>query len=125
MVWHPKQEMEKLKIKTGPRPAKVVDAFEGTSRAGNKMTTLVFQTTDDGARETIYDHFVEGELVAVRRMMAFLKAIGLADEETVEPEDLVGKELLLVVSSEKYEGMPQSKIKGFRALNSKGVKESK
>ena len=116
-MWKPKEIARKLEIKRGDRLSKIVDAFDSKSkRSGAGMTTVVFETED---RLRIYEHLVTDHPVAQARMLALLKAVGLADQENVETKELVGKWLIITVGVDDFGGTPQPKAEKFLPARAK------
>ncbi len=112
-MWDLKDTMRTLEIRPGAYAAKVVDAFEGISQtSGAEMTTVVFET-EGPSRFRVWEHLVHGHPVSARRMMALVTAVGLVDRERVEPRELVGRKLRVVVAVERFQGLPQGRVKRF------------
>jgi hypothetical protein len=125
MAWKPKQEMEEFSVTAGWRKAVITQAWDSESTSGNQMTTVQFETRDEEQRETASDYFVHGHAVATRRMLGLLKAVGLAGREKVETEELIGRELLIKLVAEDFDGMPQARVRRFKALDEPPRKDSK
>lgn len=97
------------------------DTIAKTSRA--EMTTVSFEIAEGSHKGTkLWSHFVKGHPLGDRMMLSLLQAIGLADgKKVVENEELVGKELLVRVRADEFEGMPQARITRFLPLKGKNA----
>ncbi|MFH1739962.1 MAG: hypothetical protein ABIH23_13210 [bacterium] len=112
-MWSPKELKESLGAVSGEFEAEIVDAYDGHSQSsGSEMTTVVFDTKSE-PEQKVFDHFVKDNTVAGRRMLSLLEAVGLAEQESVESKDLIGKTLRVRIDVEEYMGLPQPKVKRF------------
>lgn len=121
-MWNPKEIAESLEIEPGVYRGRIVDAFDGNSQtSGAEMTTVVVEIEDKvGTR--IFEHLVKNHPVHRRRTMALLGALGMLNRKKVECKDLIGKNLKVRISVEKFEGLPQARIKKFMPADETGEK---
>lgn len=121
-MWNPKETLLSLDVKPGDYDVVIVDAFDGVSKnSGSEMTTVVFQP-EDGTDIQFYDWFVKGHPVAARRMLSLLSAVGMMSAEKVETKDLIGKRLCVKIAVEKFQGLPQPRVRRFEAFKGESVK---
>ncbi|MFC1522916.1 DUF669 domain-containing protein [Elusimicrobiota bacterium] len=122
MTWKPSELEKEIEIIPGDFSARVRDAYDHESKAsGADTTTVIFEITEEGKNKglRVYDHFSKAHPVSQRRMMLLLRAVGLLEKEEVASEDLIGKELRIKVATEKFDGLPQARVKRYLAADGK------
>lgn len=108
-----------VKCAEGQHVVKLVDIEETESQAGNDMLNATFQVVkgaSTGAK--LYDNFVLTEK-ALWKLQSFLVAIGMkADGKIVlDLDKLIGKQCIVEVAHEEYEGKTRARIQEFLKLS--------
>lgn len=97
----------------------VEEATEGESSSGNPMITFVFAVSEGkhkGAKLWLYCPLEEKSLWKLRGVLEALGEEVPDDEMDIELDDLIGKELMAVVSHESYDGAKRAKLVDFYAV---------
>lgn len=107
-----------VKCAEGQHVVKLTELEETESQAGNDMLSATFQVVkgaSTGAK--LYDNFVLIEK-ALWKLQSFLIAIGMkADGRiTLDLDKLIGKQCIVEVEHEEYEGKTRARIQEFIKL---------
>lgn len=107
-----------VKCAEGQHVVKLIDLEETESQAGNDMLIATFQVVkgaSTGAK--LYDNFVLTEK-ALWKLQSFLVAVGMkADGKIVlDLDKLIGKQCIVEVAHEEYEGKTRARIQEFIKL---------
>lgn len=110
-----------VKCAEGQHVVKLIDIEETESQAGNDMLNATFQVVkgaSTGAK--LYDNFVLTEK-ALWKLQSFLVAVGMkADGKVVlDLDHLIGKQCIVEVAHEEYEGKTRARIQEFIKLAAK------
>ena len=121
----------------------ITGAWKRPTATGSVAVKVKFEITEDGDFEgaEVWDQFVveakdqsdgteEGEAVARRRLARLFRACGgqVKAETTYKVKDLEGRDLVVMVVPDRFEGQPRARIKAFRPVAGKSespVRESK
>lgn len=118
----------------GDYKLEILEATTGTSNAGNDQIEFVLEVADGeykGTKVWFYCPLAENSLW---KLHAFLTALGEdvpEDEMDIDLSDLVGKELVGVLTHETYQGKKQAKMTDFDSIDNykggddKSAKKSK
>lgn len=106
------------KVGEGIHPAKIVEAEQTTSQAGDDMITVAFEVTagpDKGGR--VYDNFVLTQK-ALWKLKVLLKAIGMKCDGKliVDLDRLIGKACDVEVYHDEYNGQKRAKVSDYYKL---------
>lgn len=106
------------KVGEGIHPAKIVEAEQGTSQAGDDMITVAYEVTagpDKGGR--VYDNFVLTQK-ALWKLKVMLKAIGMKCDGrlVIDLDRLIGKACDIEVFHDEYNGQKRAKISDYYKL---------
>ena len=107
-----------VKCAEGQHVVKLIELEETESQAGNDMLSATFQVVkgqSTGAK--LYDNFVLTEK-ALWKLQSFLVAVGIkADGKIVlDLDKLIGKQCIVEVEHEEYEGKTRARIQEFIKL---------
>lgn len=97
----------------------VEEATQGESSSGNDMVTFVFAVSDGkhkGAKLWMYCPLEEKSLWKLRGVLEALGEEVPDDDMDIELDDLIGKELMAVVTHESYDGAKRAKMSDFYAV---------
>ena len=112
-----------VKCAEGQHVVKLTDIEETESQAGNDMLNATFQVvkgTSTGAK--LYDNFVLTEK-ALWKLQSFLEAVGIkaSGKIVLDLDKLIGKQCIVEVAHEEYDGKTRAKIQEFIKLSSKAA----
>ena len=112
-----------VKCAEGQHVVKLIEIEETESQAGNDMLNATFQVvkgTSTGAK--LFDNFVLTEK-ALWKLQSFLVAVGMkADGKIVlDLDKLIGKQCIVEVAHEEYEGKTRARIQEFLKLSAKAA----
>lgn len=112
-----------VKCAEGQHIVKLVEIEETESQAGNDMLSATFQVVkgaSTGAK--LYDNFVLTEK-ALWKLQSFLMAVGMkADGKMVlDLDKLIGKQCIVEVAHEEYDGKTRARIQEFKKLAAKAA----
>ena len=110
-----------VKCAEGQHVVKLIELEETESQAGNDMLNATFQVVkgaSTGAK--LYDNFVLTEK-ALWKLQSYLVAVGIkADGKiTLDLDKLIGKQCIVEVAHEEYEGKTRARIQEFIKLTAK------
>jgi hypothetical protein len=99
--------------KPGLYTAKIDEVEAGESKAGNKQLRVIIKITKKGEfKGANLFHYVplDPESPGYFRMKEFTKALGLKEKGTLDTDKMVGKEVLVRVKPDSYEGEYRARV---------------
>ncbi|MFH1022517.1 MAG: DNA-primase RepB domain-containing protein [Planctomycetota bacterium] len=104
------------------KTARIYRVHVEKSKRGNSMTVVTFEILGEAKKRYVRDFFVQNHPVACRRMLSLHAAVRLIGRKEVRNDDLLGKELMIIVAHQEYEGRPRLVVKQFKEMT-KGAQD--